>query len=83
MPWRAARTSRALPIPGYDDLDGEEVGTRLSALSQVELAAVQIYERAHSRTSRGAREAPPHALQRTAAVAAPDELLDMLAAWLR
>jgi hypothetical protein len=47
VPWRAARTTRSVPIPGYDDLDGQQVGSRLYALSQVELAAVQIYERSH------------------------------------
>ncbi|MDQ3937631.1 MAG: hypothetical protein M3253_03010 [Chloroflexota bacterium] len=35
------------PIPGYDDLDDKEVGARLPELSQVELAAVETYERAH------------------------------------
>jgi hypothetical protein len=36
-----------LPIPGYDDLDDKEVGARLPELSQVELAAVETYERSH------------------------------------
>jgi hypothetical protein len=35
------------PIPGYDELDGKQVSERLSQLSQVELAAVETYERAH------------------------------------
>jgi hypothetical protein len=35
------------PISGYDDLDGKQVSERLSQLSQVELAAVETYERAH------------------------------------
>jgi hypothetical protein len=35
------------PIPGYDQLDDKEVGDRLAQLSQVELAAVETYERAH------------------------------------
>jgi hypothetical protein len=35
------------PIPGYDQLGDKEVGDRLSQLSQVELAAVETYERAH------------------------------------
>jgi hypothetical protein len=36
-----------LPLPGYDKLDDREVGSRLAALSQVELSAVEAYERAH------------------------------------
>jgi hypothetical protein len=36
-----------LPIPGYDQLDHKEVGARLHGLSQVELAAVETYERSH------------------------------------
>jgi len=36
-----------LPIPGYDRLDAREVGVRLSELSQVELGAVEAYERSH------------------------------------
>jgi hypothetical protein len=35
------------PFPGYDKLDDTEVGARLDGLSQVELAAVESYERAH------------------------------------
>jgi hypothetical protein len=35
------------PIPGYDRLDAKEVGARLRELSQVELAAVETYERSH------------------------------------
>jgi hypothetical protein len=38
---------RALPIPGYDRLKDKEVADQLSHLSQVELAAVEAYERAH------------------------------------
>ena len=34
-------------MPGYDKLDAREIGTRLHALSQVELAAVEAYERTH------------------------------------
>jgi hypothetical protein len=37
----------SLPIPGYDQLSDKEVIDRLSQLSQVELASVEIYERAH------------------------------------
>jgi hypothetical protein len=36
-----------LPIPGYDRLKDKEVAGQLSQLSQVELAAVEAYERAH------------------------------------
>ena len=36
-----------LPIARYDHLDGREVAGRLSPLSQVELAAVEAYERSH------------------------------------
>lgn len=36
-----------VPIPGYDQLDDKEVSDRLAQLSQVELAAVEAYERAH------------------------------------
>jgi hypothetical protein len=54
---RAARhvdqgaTSRAdehpLPISGYDELDDKQISDHLSQLSQVELAAVETYERSH------------------------------------
>jgi hypothetical protein len=36
-----------LPIPGYDRLDHKQVTEQPSQLSQVELAAVEAYERAH------------------------------------
>ena len=36
-----------VPISGYDQLSEKEVGDRLSQLSQVELAEVETYERAH------------------------------------
>ena len=36
-----------VPISGYDQLSDKEVGARLSQLSQVELATVETYERAH------------------------------------
>ena len=36
-----------VPISGYDQLDEKEVGDQLSQLSQVELATVETYERAH------------------------------------
>jgi hypothetical protein len=35
------------PIRGYDKLDPREIGARLDGLSQVELAAVEAYERSH------------------------------------
>ncbi|MEA2273752.1 MAG: hypothetical protein QOI98_2460 [Solirubrobacteraceae bacterium] len=37
-----------LPIPGYDQLGDREVCDGLSELSQVELSAVEAYERAHA-----------------------------------
>ena len=36
-----------LPIPGYDELGEKQVSDQLAQLSQVELAAVEDYERAH------------------------------------
>ena len=36
-----------LPFPGYDKLDHRQVGARLGQLTQVELAAVESYERSH------------------------------------
>ena len=36
-----------LPIPGYDELGEKQVRDQLAQLSQVELAAVETYERAH------------------------------------
>jgi hypothetical protein len=36
-----------LPISGYDRLKDKEIADQLSQLSQVELAAVEAYERAH------------------------------------
>jgi hypothetical protein len=36
-----------LPISGYDKLDDKELRAKLSALSQVELAAIKSYELAH------------------------------------
>jgi hypothetical protein len=35
------------PMPGYAKLDERQIGARLDRLSQVELAAVEDYERAH------------------------------------
>ena len=37
----------ALPIARYDQLNAKQVSDQLSQLSQVELAAVETYERAH------------------------------------
>lgn len=37
-----------LPIAGYDDLTAVEVNSRLSSLSQAELAKIDEYERAHA-----------------------------------
>jgi hypothetical protein len=38
----------SLPIPDYDQLKDKEIADRLSQLSQVELAKVETYERAHA-----------------------------------
>ena len=46
-PEASAPDADQLPIRGYDQLDDKTVGTRLTALSQVELAAVETYERSH------------------------------------
>lgn len=45
----SAETSDAdgLPTPGYDGLDHREVGLLMPELSQVELVAVETYERSH------------------------------------
>jgi hypothetical protein len=45
--WARQRSDQELPIPGYDGLDAPGVRARLAFLSQVELAAVEIYERSH------------------------------------
>lgn len=37
-----------LPIPGYDQLKDKQISDQLSDLSQVELATVEAYERAHA-----------------------------------
>jgi hypothetical protein len=37
-----------LPIPGYDRLKEKQIANQLSRLSQVELATVEAYERAHA-----------------------------------
>jgi hypothetical protein len=37
-----------LPIPDYDQLKDKDIADRLSQLSQVELATVESYERAHA-----------------------------------
>ena len=37
-----------LPIPGYDQLKDKQISDQLSQLSQVELATVETYERAHA-----------------------------------
>jgi hypothetical protein len=49
MNWvlQRGRPTPEVPIPGYDHLDVPSLRARLAFLSQVELAAVEIYERAH------------------------------------
>jgi hypothetical protein len=39
---------RHLPIPGYDELKDKQIAKQLPQLSQVELATVETYERAHA-----------------------------------
>ena len=43
----SAADEHQLPISGYDQLKEKEVSDQLSQLSQVELATVETYERAH------------------------------------
>jgi ferritin-like metal-binding protein YciE len=43
----AAASEEDLAIPGYDSLNVDEIIPRLSELSQVELAKVEVYERKH------------------------------------
>ena len=43
----SAPDEHSLPISGYDELNEKEVSDELAQLSQVELAAVETYERAH------------------------------------
>jgi hypothetical protein len=43
----ASADEHQLPISGYDELADSQVSDRLSQLSQVELATVETYERAH------------------------------------
>jgi predicted ArsR family transcriptional regulator len=44
----ASANEHSLPISGYDRLDNKQVTEQLSRLSQVELATVETYERAHA-----------------------------------
>ena len=37
-----------LPIPGYDQLKDKQISDQLSELSQVDLATIETYERAHA-----------------------------------
>jgi hypothetical protein len=43
----ASSTDAEQPIPGYDRMGHRAIGLKLPELSQVELAAVEVYERAH------------------------------------
>ena len=47
QPTASSPDESSVPISGYDQLSEKEVGDRLPQLSQVELAAVETYERAH------------------------------------
>ena len=67
---RARRAAARPPIPGYNDLDGKGCGPAAGgalAAGAGRRGAIRALPR---RTPGGAREASPHALQRTAAVAA-------------
>ena len=46
-PGAASSPGDRLPISGYDQLGEKQVSDQLAQLSQVELAAVETYERAH------------------------------------
>ena len=46
-PEASSEDSDQVPIRGYDRMDAKEIGDRLSDLSQVELEAVEAYERSH------------------------------------
>jgi ferritin-like metal-binding protein YciE/Asp-tRNA(Asn)/Glu-tRNA(Gln) amidotransferase C subunit len=43
----AVASEEDLPIPGYDDLNADEIVAKLSELSQIDLAKVDSYERKH------------------------------------
>ena len=43
----AAATAEDLPIARYDELNADEISSRLAELSQVDLAKVEAYERKH------------------------------------
>jgi hypothetical protein len=51
QPEASSPDESSVPIPGYARLSDKEVGERLSQLSQVELATVEAYERAHGNRS--------------------------------
>jgi hypothetical protein len=70
-----------LPIPGYDQLGDKQVSDQLAQLSQVDLAAVETYERAHGsrpvvldklRYMRGSEPMPGYD------ALAPDQIVDAL-----
>ena len=46
-PGKAGSPEEQLPLPGYDRLDDKQVAAQLQELSQVELTAVEAYERSH------------------------------------
>jgi hypothetical protein len=49
QPTASSPDESTVPISGYDQLSDKEVGARLAQLSQVELATVETYERAHGK----------------------------------
>jgi hypothetical protein len=48
QPETSSPDEQPLPINGYDQLGDKQINDQLSQLSQVELAAVESYERAHA-----------------------------------
>jgi len=48
VPDAGSSDDHELPIPGYDQLKDKQISDQLSQLTQVELAAVETYERAHA-----------------------------------
>jgi hypothetical protein len=72
QPTASSPDESTVPISGYDQLSDKEVGARLAQLSQVELATVESYERAHGK--RPAVLHKLHYMQGTEPVAGYDAL---------
>jgi hypothetical protein len=80
-PAAAGSAGDRLPISGYDQLGDKQVSDQLAQLSQVDLAAVETYERAHGSRSvvldklrymRGSEPLPGYD------ALAPDQIVDAL-----